>query len=549
MMQRPTISSFSTRTLPRTPLMRLLARAFRLVMNNRMHTKQQYAAPPLTEQIEQAQANYISRRRFIQQATMAAAALSIAPFWSACARRQRHPLNNSRKIAIVGGGMAGLNAAYTLKKNGWHSEVFEAAKRTGGRMYTAKDIMAQGLTTELGGEFIDSSHEDMFALAKEFELDWLDMYAPSELSLHREAFFFNQQSYTLAQVIEAFADIVPMLEADVSALPDWISYNSFDNRIAALDRLSISQYLEKIGAKGLIKSLLEVAYVTEFGLEADQQSAINLLYLISTDTSAGKFDVFGDSDERYKVKGGNEQIVARIAGRLEGQIYREHKLVAIKKANSSGYQLVFDQNSGKTLEYNADFVIMTLPFTLLREVDLSKASFSPIKMRAIEQLSYGKNAKLMLGFDNRPWRELGYAGYLFTDNGLQTGWDNSQLQGGSAGGYTIYSGGDQAISVGSGTEQEQAEGYLPRLNQVFAGSTQHFSGRVARFHWPSFMWSKGSYACYTTGQWTSIAGAEIEPQGAMFFAGEHCSFDFQGYMNGAAETGRKAAENVLAALK
>ncbi|MGQ0645243.1 MAG: FAD-dependent oxidoreductase, partial [Elusimicrobiota bacterium] len=57
--------------------------------------------------------------------------------------------------------------------------------------------------------------------------------------------------------------------------------------------------------------------------------------------------------------------------------------------------------------------------------------------------------------------------------------------------------------------------------------------------------SRGSYACYTPGLWTSLAGAEGEPVGNLFFAGEHCSSEFQAYMNGGAETGRKAAEAIL----
>jgi monoamine oxidase len=89
---------------------------------------------------------------------------------------------------------------------------------------------------------------------------------------------------------------------------------------------------------------------------------------------------------------------------------------------------------------------------------------------------------------------------------------------------------------------------MPGVERVFPGTQAAFNGRTSRFHWPTHPFTLASYACYRPGQWTTLAGAEIEPVGGLFFAGEHCSYDYQGYMNGAAETGRRAAEAVLDAL-
>ncbi len=68
-------------------------------------------------------------------------------------------------------------------------------------------------------------------------------------------------------------------------------------------------------------------------------------------------------------------------------------------------------------------------------------------------------------------------------------------------------------------------------------------------HWPEHPFTRGSYACYKVGQYTTIRGAEIKPVGNLFFAGEHCSSYYQGFMNGAAETGRMAANEVVKAAK
>jgi monoamine oxidase len=85
---------------------------------------------------------------------------------------------------------------------------------------------------------------------------------------------------------------------------------------------------------------------------------------------------------------------------------------------------------------------------------------------------------------------------------------------------------------------------LPDLERIFPGARAAATGRVARWHWPSDPFVRGSYACWKVGQYTSIAGAEFEPVGRLLFAGEHTSLEHQGYMNGAAETGRRAAQIV-----
>lgn len=525
----------------KTPLMNLVRQAFQ--MARRSFRKN---AMPIDEMSDARREHLWTRRRFVQQSTAAVLALGTASLLPSC-KDEPVVIDDSRKIAIIGGGMAGLHASHLLKKAGFASLIFEGSLRAGGRMYTAKNLMGQGLTTELGGEFIDSIHEDMLNLVDEFGLELLDTQSASELLLTKDAYFFDNQHYSLTEVIEAFQSIVPAVEADINSLPDFISYEepgtavNFDNR-------SVSQYLTDIGASGWLKNLLEIAFLTEYGLEADQQSCINMLYLISTDTSNGAFDVFGESDERYKIKGGNQQLVDKLAESVAEYIRLGHQLIAVKQSANNTYELTFDIGGGDTLTYISEFVIMTLPFSVLRDVDLSQAGLPAKKMEAIQQLGYGTNAKLFLGFDDRHWRSLGYTGYLFTDNGIQTGWDNSQLQEGTVGSYTIYTGGNVGVAVGDGSAQSQADLFLPKLDSIFAGCAGKYTGTAERFHWPTHAFTKGSYACYKIGQWTSIAGAEQQTVGKMFFAGEHCSFDYQGYMNGAAETGRVAAEAIIALL-
>ena len=447
-----------------------------------------------------------------------------------------------QKIVIVGGGIGGLNCAYQLKKKNIVSTVYEGSNRTGGRMFTAHNIMAQGLTTELGGEFVDSGHADIIQLAGEFGLNLLDTQTSINNGLINEAYFFNNQHYSEADVINALTPIAQFIQTDIDSLPNSITYDNPGNA-AALDNTPLDQYIQNLNCNAWLKELLLVAYVTEYGLEAAEQSTINFLFLFSADTSNG-FDIFGESDERYKIAGGNQQITNALAQRLGTAVKKERKLICLDKNNSGKYLLTFEKPNGSTVTTDADFVVLAIPFTLLREVDI-KFQLPVWKRNAIDNLGYGTNAKLFLGVNQRVWNTNGYRGYALSDESFQIGWDNSELQSGTSGGYTIYFGGNAGANSGVGSVQSQINMHLPGLNKVFPGIALHQNGNTDRFHWPTHPWTKGSYACYKPGQWTTIAGAERKHVGNLLFAGEHCSLDFQGYMNGGAETGRKAAKKII----
>ena len=298
-----------------------------------------------------------------------------------------------------------------------------------------------------------------------------------------------------------------------------------------------------------------MAYETEYGLTTDRQSALNFLFLLATDMdySDGSFKIFGESDERYKVKGGNQLVVDGLARKLAEHIRTGHVLEAIR-SRGDGFTLTFRQGNGSATDVDADIAVITIPFTMLRNVDMKGVTLPEVKKRAIAELGYGTNTKIMAGFDRRFWRTSPYdghpgvTGYYLTDEACQTGWDNSQLQSGEGGGFTFYLGGPSGERAGEGTAASQVDALMPGFEKIFPGASAARNARAERFHWPGHPFTRGSYACYGPGQWTTIAGAEGEPVGNLFFAGEHCSYDFQGFMNGGAETGRATAEAVLAAV-
>ncbi len=501
-------------------------------------------APPLDELIEMREyferqgVEKAGRRRFLRTSALSGLALA--------GGRLLPPSTSGRsRIVIVGAGVAGLNAAYKLKKAGLRAEIYEASDRTGGRIFTRKDLLGPGLTTEFGGEFIDTPHKEMHALAKEFNLDLFDVRSPSEASLTRVTYFFDGRHTTEAEVTKEFAPVAKRLRADLDSLGKVVDFEN-NGGATALDRMSITEYFDKIGASGWLRKLLEVAYITENGLDCGEQSALNFLFMVSPDLSKGSFDVYGESDMRYKVKGGNQRIVNDLARRVEDQIHRGHRLEAMQ-SKGKGFTLTFENSNGRAVDVDADCVVMCIPFTILREVD-TRIELPPVKKMAIKELGYGTNAKVFVGFKDRYWRELGYAGFIVSDEAFQSAWDNSQLQDGPAGGLTIFCGGKQGIEIGKGSAQEVAGRLIPGLEKAFPGISERTNGNIARFNWPTYRWTKGSYACYKPGQWTTIRGSEGRPAGNLFFAGEHCNLEFQGFMNGGAQSGRDAAESLIARL-
>lgn len=537
----------------RSQLLNTLRKTYHVTLHS--GKKQQ---PGAEELVEINQQHSQERRLFLSNIAKAGIAVSAAGILNSCKKITElvpektfvpGSLSNKRNqpaIVIVGAGMAGLNCAYQLQKRGLNATIYEGSSRTSGRIFTKNDILAPGLYTELGGEFIDSGHKDMLNLCSEFNLSLLDTGTPAESTFVRDSFYIDGKFYTEAEVINAFHPYAARIKSDIKSLPAIMTYDDHDATTARLDNMSIKSYLDSIGMNGFIRKGIETAYLTEYGLETDVQSSINFLFLFSANTANG-FHIFGASDERYKIEGGNQSLTHELYSQVKNNVKLEHKLVKIKQTNS-GYTLYFADANGTTLPVDADIVISAIPFTLLREVALD-VELPDWKINAINNLGYGTNSKLLLGFSSPVWRNYQHSGYVFTNDVIQTGWDNSWLQPGTAGGYTIYQGGNKGLALGSGTPESQAPQFIQQLEKMWPGCSRAHNGNVKRMHWPEYPFTKGSYASYRVGQYTTIRGAEIKNIGNLYFAGEHCSANFQGFMNGAAETGRIAARTIAQSIK
>lgn len=521
--------------MARTALVDLLRRAAAISALSRA------TGEPLDEAIAREREQRVdrARRRFLH----ASAAVSATALLAACAGVPVPRRRADDDVVIVGAGIAGLACAHRLRQAGIGVSIHEAQERVGGRMLSLRGHFADDQVCELGGELIDSGHLRMHALAAELGLI-LDDLADDPTHAFGDVWFHGGRRYGEPEILRAFAPLAEAIARDAASLPDADITHAAPGGAEALDRESISAWLDRNGASGWLRALVEVAYTTEMGLECDEQSALNLLTFI--DPGLDAFRIFGESDERWHVRGGNDLVVHKLAAGLDDAITTGSVLESLRQQRDGRYTLGFRRGSASS-EVRARRVVLAVPFTTLRRVQL-EVDLPAAKRRAITELGYGSNAKLMIGFDERVWRTRhASAGATFSDLPVQTTWETSRLQQGTAGILTNFTGGRHGLALGEGSPKHQADAAVQSLEAIFPGLGSARAGmREARFHWPTHAWTLGSYACFRPGQWTGLRGAMGERVGNLHFAGEHCALDNQGFMEGGLESGEWAAAAITA---
>ena len=496
----------------------------------------------------------MSRRGFLAGAGGLLAASAIpGTAWAA-------PRN--RRVAIVGGGISGLACALHLQDHGIPATVYEASPRLGGRMFSLSGYWQDGQVSEWCGELIDTGHRTIRGLAHRFRLP-VDALLEAQPEGSEDTFHFGGTHYPKSAFIADMDPVLAAVAADLKASGYPTTHDSNTAAGRALDAMSVRAWIQSRVPGGVgspLGKLLDVAYAIEYGADTTDQSALNLVYLLAYQPDPHEPAVFGESDEAYHIRGGNETLPRAIADHLGPDRFRMgRKLTALRKS-AGEYQLAFQTTAGKAETVAADSVVLALPFSVLREVDLSQAGFDALKKKAIGELGDGRNAKTQLQFGARIWNGTGAwpgisTGSSYSDTGYQSGWETTRAQGGASGILNFYSGGAVTLAqqskqpfstAGNPQSRLDAEIALAAGEPVFPGLSAEWNGRLSQSipHLHPLM--RASYAYYRVGQYTAFGGHEGAPQGQVFFAGDHTSRDFQGFMEGAASEGERAAKEVLA---
>src|SRR5262249_17205197 len=304
--------------------------------------------------------------------------------------------------------------------------------------------------------------------------------------------------------------------------------------------MSIDEWIDSRvpgGHSSAFGRLLDAAYNEEYGADTTDQASLNLVYLLGYQPSPKGFSVYGQSDERYHVAGGNQRLPEAIAAALP-PVRKGWRMTVIAKNLDGSVELTFSTPGG-TAAVTADQVILAIPFSVLRTLDYSRAGFDDLKQTAITQLGAGRNAKLQLQFETRYWNTSGpwgvSAGDSYTDLGYQNTWDVTRAQAGPTGILVDYTGGSVAPPVAppapysNAADDQQvakyAKSFLTKLESVFPGITNQWNGKATLstpFRDPDLL---ASYSYWRVGQYTTFSGYEGVAQGPIHFAGEHCSQD------------------------
>ncbi len=516
----------------------------------------------------------LTRRQFLRSAATAgvgsAALAAIGP--AQVLARQTHGASaTSARVVVIGAGAAGIRAAHLLGKFGIASTVYEASGRIGGRTYSDTTTFP-GVVVEHGGELISTEHNTVRNLIRNLGLH-LEVVNGGALPEGDELYLVDGSLYTEEAATADWAGTVrKAFKDELQAAPWPQTYDAHTQRGAELDSISVLDWFDSanplanpmladLGPSSRLARLMATDTVTEYGADPDRQPALNLLYLLAWNANNSISPLPG-TDELYHTVEGSQAIVDRMVDELTmTTIETGRPLVAIEGELGGPYTCHFDDGSTTT----ADHLVLTIPFALLREVAIDPRitdGFSAAKLRAIAESPMGTNGKIEIELAHRTWgpgHDRLIDGVPYATNGIgysdpdsfQCIWDAHPVVPGDPGYLLYYPGGRHGASLHGndlfGTPNPaDVSKVLDWVDGLFPGTSAAYTGRAIQSFWAEEPWHRGAYSYWGIGHYTSFAGAEGLQEGRIHFAGEATSLDFQGYINGAVETGERVAKEIKA---
>lgn len=410
-------------------------------------------------------------------------------------------------------------------------------------------------TIELGGELIDFWHKVMLKYARRFGLTLIDLFKTAGEVVYR----IDGETYPESVIIDAFREVVLRMASDVRSLTSGLNARiPFTARDEELDFTNLDEYLVSIGSDPLLLKAIRSVFGGEYGQAIDRQSCLNFIFFAKLSRSQSRIVYFGANNaERYAIVEGNDAIAKGLEADLTSPVQFGMDLRAIRQADDGRFVLTF----GKKTERLHHAVVLAIPATVIRSrVDLhANLDIAPETRAAIQTLQYGDNTKTMYQFASAAPFAGEFEGdgtSYVTDPALPNIQVTFPSKTGSAGADPTK---PVIVDYGFGVRgrdltrlDRNGEKFLQDLDVVFPGARaqrrQLLDGSLfKRAHWPSEPNALGSYTCNQPGYFTTEEGWLGEPAGNLTFAGEHTDsfYNFQGFIEGAAESGIRAAEYLL----
>jgi monoamine oxidase len=431
-------------------------------------------------------------------------------------------------VLVAGAGLAGLSAARDLAAMGASVTVVDARDRVGGRVLTVRAPFADGQHAEAGGDMIDGDHEEIRRLAEELGLTltrilrhgWSFVAPDARGRVRIVPRGVTRGWQRLADALECHARHYKLAE------------RRWDSTVAAdLGRRSVSDWLNNTGADEALRSTT-VGLRGFFLADPEELSLLALVDQFASDGALGPM---------YRIEGGNDRLVAALAAPLGERLHLNTELVAVSH-RGRGVRASL-KHGRQTEQVQTDYLVFALPATLLRRIPITPALPAP-QHEAIVRLNYGRATKTLVQFSKRFWTSPGRPRAFGSALPFGAVWDANEEQRGRAGILSFLAGG----AASEGTRDivtREGIGGLVRAIDWLNPPADLLAWRQAV--WETDPWSRGGYAYFDPSFDPSLRAWLARPFGPLFFAGEHTSLASQGYMNGAVESGRRAAAEIAAA--
>ena len=431
------------------------------------------------------------------------------------------------RIAIAGTGLAGLAAAYELARAGAAVTLLDARPYAGGRVRTIRAFAAQQVG-ELGGEFIDGDQREIIDLCRRFDLPLVRILRSGFTHRFRDSGGTYHVSRTAPW--EALHDCLsPLLRRYKLAGGD-----SASDVVRELATISLSDWMRQSNASADVHAMANA--LRAFFL-ADPHD-ISVLPVIEQIVKGGA----PSQAEFFRIQGGNDRLVDALLGAVGGRLLLGHSLRAVANALDRVVITVTDP-SGLTQQIEADYVVMTLPASTLRDIDI-QPPLPDDQRRAIERLAYGCATKVLLQSSRKVFDDR-HARAFATDGCVGAFWDASEGQGDAASIVSFLAGGSASACL---RDKAAAGGHAVLSELCWLGVDRSPVVTVHIGDWTADPWARGGYAFIDPGFDPAWRSQLARRAGRIVFAGEHTSERWQGYMNGAVESGQRAARELIGGI-
>jgi len=387
----------------------------------------------------------VGRREFLVGAAKAGAGIAASALAGGTVLKPERAVAGVRQptIAIVGVGLAGLRCAHRLyAQKGWISTIYEATSAIGGRCETQRGYWRNSLIAEMHGEFISSEHSSMLGLASLFNLSLDNTRAYPSGTV--DTYWVNGARYTQAQLDADWQSWAwNLFQWAIKQAPWPQSYNSYNATGYAWDHMSVPEWINQYmpgGTAGNFAAVCLQNVIDEYGGYPSDQSALNLTMILGYYDSKGPwvqgqyapFPYSAGTDELYHITGGTTRSSMAWLTSCPRERSRRGRLSWPWWPTATGPTP--SPSKAKAQQVTVDSVVLALPFKTLRNVDLSKAGYSPLKRAAINALGMGTDAKIIMQFNGEPWITDGYTAGVVTEPGQfrdvagftthRSGWDH-----------------------------------------------------------------------------------------------------------------------------